>query len=121
MAATSILMVEDDEEQANLFGHVLRRAGYAVEIAGDAEAAQARLIAASRDLLLADWDLAGGMNGDALIAWAKARYPGLTTILFSNHPEVEEVAAACGADAAYRKIDGIVKLRQLLKELTHPG
>ena len=91
--------------------------GYSVEIVANAEEGQARLAAEPFALLLADWDLGGGMNGDALILWARAHCPGVHTVLFSNHPQVDEIAAACGADVAFRKIEGIAKLRQLVKRM----
>lgn len=114
---TKILLVEDDYEQAMLFAQVLKIAGYAVEIVASAEEAQTQLHAETFSLLLADWDLAGGMNGDALIVWSKAQYPAMKTILSSNHPQVVEIAAACGTDAMFRKIDVITKLRQLAMQL----
>lgn len=117
MAETKVLLVEDDAEQSLLFAKVLEMAGYAVTSTHSAEEAQARLAAEPFTLLLADWDLAGGMNGDALIALAKALYPDMKTMLFSNHPQVDAVAAACGADAAFRKIEGIVLLRQQVQQL----
>jgi len=116
--AAKILLVEDDWDQAVLFARVLETSGHTVVAAATAEEAQARLAAESFDLLLADWDLGGGMNGDALICWAKTRYPGMKTILFSNHLEVNEIAAACGADAALRNVDGIGTLRRLVACLT---
>jgi DNA-binding NtrC family response regulator len=116
-----ILMVEDDHDQAALFSQVLQMSGYAVEDVASAEEAQARLAAQSFALLLADWDLGGGMKGDALILWAKAQCPGIKTILFSNHSQVVGIAATCGADAAFRKIDGVVKFRQLVATLVPLG
>ena len=65
----TILRVEDDPEQANLFSQVLQMSGYAVETVAAAAEAQARLTAEPLALLLVDWDLAGGMQGDALIIW----------------------------------------------------
>lgn len=112
-----ILLVEDDHEQAMLFTQVLQLVGYAVETTSSAEEAQVRLASAPFALLLADWDLADGMQGDALIRWAKARDPGIKTVLFSNHPQVHEIAAACGADASYQKTDGIARLRELIARL----
>jgi DNA-binding NtrC family response regulator len=119
--ATRILLVEDDPEQAILFAKMLEMFGYPMETVASAEEAQTRLTAEPFALLLADWDLGGGMNGDALIAWAKMQYPGMKTILFSNHPQVDEIAATYGADAAFRKIEGIVKLRQLMTDLVPLG
>jgi len=115
--AAKILLVEDDYEQALLFSRVLTACGYVVIDTAIAEEAQAKLAAEPFDLLLADWDLGSGMNGDALINWAKARYSDLKAILFSNHQEVNEMARACGADAAFSKVEGITPLRQLVSSL----
>jgi DNA-binding NtrC family response regulator len=117
MATPTILLVEDDRDQAILFTRVLTMAGYRVETVEDAVNAQTRLDAGGVALLLADWDLPGTMTGDDLISWAKARYPTLKAVLFSNHPQITDVAAASGADAAFRKIEGIAKLRVLVQEL----
>ena len=60
------------------------------------------------------------MQGDALIAWAKTHDPKIKTILFSNHYEVEALGTACGADASFRKVDGIIPLRRLVARLAPP-
>ncbi len=115
--ATKVLLVEDDADQALLFSRVLERIGYAVTQTTTAARAQAYLRTEPYALLLADWDLGGGMAGDTLIVWAKKEQPGLKTVLFSNHPELDAVAAASGADAAFRKISGVDLLRQLIIRL----
>ncbi|HEX2949747.1 MAG TPA: response regulator [Armatimonadota bacterium] len=116
--SAKILLVDDDHEQAILYTQVLEASGYAVAFVENAEDAQARLSVEPFDLLLADWDLGPHrMQGDALIAWAKEYVPQIKTILFSNHMEVDEVAAACGADAAFRKVEGIVPLRNVVSRL----
>lgn len=115
-----LLIVEDDEDQASLFTQVLEVPGYLVVVAMSAKEAQARLAAEPFALLLADCDLGGKMNGDALITWTKTQYPDIKTILFSNYPAVNELADACGADAAFRKADGIFKLRNIVSALL-PG
>jgi DNA-binding NtrC family response regulator len=114
--ATKILLVEDDPEQAMLFSRVLRTSGFAVEIAATAEEAQRYLDAAPFVMLLADWSLPG-MQGDALITQAKTRYAGIKTVLYSNHTNVDKAATAAGADAWFRKIDGVTRLRQLVLDL----
>jgi len=121
VTTAKILLVEDDPEQVRLFSQVLELSGYQVASVHSAEEARARLTAEPFALLLADWDLGGGMQGDELIRGTKAEHVGIKAMLFSNHPQVNEVAAACGADAAFRKIEGIVKLRQLVKELAPLG
>ena len=111
-----ILLVEDDREQAYLFVSVLGLSGYDVVTELNAEAALARLAEDGFDLVLVDWDLPG-MMGDALIAEVKTRHPGVKTVLFSNHANIEPVARAVGADAWMLKIEGIVRLREIIKEL----
>jgi len=96
---------------------MLERSGYPVQIVADAENAQVQLSAEPFTLLMSDWDLGGGMNGDALIAWVKVQLPEMKTILFSNHPKVNEIAVECGADAAFRKDESIAKLRMQVMTL----
>ena len=111
-----IVLVEDDSEQAALFAQVLSLVGYDVVTAATAEEALVQLASGPTALLLADWDLPG-MHGDELIVTAKTQYPGIKTILYSNHTHVEEACASSGADGCMRKTEGIVRLRQLVKEV----
>jgi len=112
--ASRILLVEDDPEQAELFALIL--SDYEVIIAPDAESALVRLVETPFALLLVDWDLPG-MKGDALITTVKAHYPDTRTILFSNHSHVDMVAATCGADSWYHKMDSTAHLRRLVADL----
>ncbi len=111
-----ILLVEDDPDQALLFGQVLKSSGYLVITVATAEDAQQALAASPFDLLLADWSLPG-MKGDTLISRAKALYPAMKTLLYSNHTDVDTAAAQVGADAWFRKIEGVVRLRQTIRPL----
>lgn len=99
-----ILLVEDDTEQMMLFALILKKSGYTVTRAPDAEAALAQLESGKFDLLLTDL-LLPGMNGDQLIAQVKERQYPLKTILMSTHVRVDEEAVACAADGFYRKGD----------------
>ena len=117
--ALRILLVEDDPEQAMLFSKVLRKSGYAVDIAATAEEAQQSLARSPYTMLLADWSLPG-MQGDELIRQAKAQHAAMKTVLYSNHANVDKAAAAARADAWFRKIEGVARLRQLIAELL-PG
>ena len=53
-AATSILVVEDNDEIAFLLDYVLKRQGYAVERLGDGKAALARLSGSPPDAVILD-------------------------------------------------------------------
>ncbi|MHB9024082.1 MAG: response regulator [Armatimonadota bacterium] len=112
-SAPRILLVEDDPEQALLFGQVLRSFGYDVDTVTTAEEAQEHLEASPFDLLLADWQLPL-MKGDALITLVKSQHPEIGTILFSNHTNVRQAAELAGADAWLRKFEGIDELRRLV-------
>jgi DNA-binding NtrC family response regulator len=111
-----IVLAEDDDDQAALFAQVLTMAGYDVAVAATGADALHQLAAVPARLLVTDWDMPG-MKGDALIVAAKARYPALKTILYSNHAHVADGCAASGADGCIRKSEGIVRLRELVKSL----
>lgn len=116
MAMHRVLLVEDDPDQAMLYNQVLALSGYDVIIAPDAEAALVSLADPTIDLALVDWDLPM-MKGDELVGTIKQQYPPIRTVLYSNHLNVEEAARACGADAWFRKSEGIIALRELLAKL----
>ena len=111
-----ILLVEDDSEQASLFADVLTMVGYDVVATDDAETALPCLPAGAFDLALVDWDLPV-MKGDAFITLVKERFPGIKTILFSNHTNVDEGGRASHADAWMVKSDGIKRLREMVAGL----
>lgn len=114
--APRILLVEDDPEQILLFGQVLKSSGYLVVAVATAEEAQESLVASPFELLLADWSLPE-MKGDTLISLAKTQYPAMKTILYSNHADVDKAAKVVGADAWFRKIEGVARLRQIIRTL----
>jgi len=110
-----ILLVEDDPDQAALFARVLTLAGYDVCHTATAEAAMDRVVENRFVLAVVDWDLPG-MHGDDFIREVKTTRPGLKTLLYSNHTNVGEAAAASGADAWLRKSDGIRRLREIVAQ-----
>lgn len=114
--ALRILLVEDDPDQARLFSKVLKAAGYDIVTVTTAEAAREALEADGFALLLTDWDLPA-IQGDTLIQQAQAMAPEMPTVLFSNHANVDEAATAVHASAWFRKIEGIVRLRQIIQTL----
>lgn len=111
-----ILLVEDDPDQASLFANVLTIVGYEVVTASSAETALTYMTEHTFDLALVDWDLPC-MKGDTLIFRNKQEYPGMRSILYSNHAAVDQVAGVCGADAWMRKSEGIQRLRDIVAGL----
>lgn len=111
-----ILLVEDDLEQALLYAQVLELSGYTVCTAMSAEEALQLLTNTEFALLISDWDLPT-MKGDDLISLIKTRYPFMKTVLFSNHARVNDACLQCHADAFFRKLEGITRLRQITSNL----
>jgi DNA-binding NarL/FixJ family response regulator len=64
----------------------------------------AQVEATRPDILLLHWQLRGWPAVDSLSSLRQA-YPGLTVIILSGHPEVEEAVMAAGADAFVSKTD----------------
>lgn len=111
-----IILVEDDRDQAMLFTQVLAPIGRPVSAVETADDALACVDDAPVALLITDWDLPG-MKGDELIATLRTQRPEMKTLLYSNHTHVDTAAAHCGADAWFRKTDGITQLRLLVRRL----
>jgi two-component system phosphate regulon response regulator PhoB len=111
-----ILIVEDDPDQARLFSDVLQMSGYDVITVSDVEAALAATREGQPDLALIDWDLPG-IKGDAYILMVKVEFPAVKTVLFSNHADVEQAANTVGADGWMLKIEGILRLQELVRAL----
>jgi CheY-like chemotaxis protein len=111
-----VLVVEDDPDQAYLFSTVVETLGVTAVCADTAEAALMQLHAGPIALALVDWDLPG-IQGDTLITVIKQRFPGVKTVLYSNHTHVVAAGEAVGADAAIQKIEGIHRIRETITSL----
>jgi PAS domain S-box-containing protein len=85
----TLLVVEDDPSLARLTEGVLRRCGYRVWTAGDAESALAlwALHQAEIDLVLTDVVLPGGVSGVALAKRLMEAKPGLKVVYTSGYFE----------------------------------
>ena len=59
-----LLIVEDEAELASALARGLRREGHAVDVAGDVESAELKLVSAAYDLVLLDWNLPDGSGVD---------------------------------------------------------
>lgn len=80
-----VLLVEDDELVRLILAEMLGDAGMSVAEAPDAERALAHT-AAPPAVLVSDVDLGPGMDGVALAAEARRRWPGLRVVLVSGLP-----------------------------------
>src|SRR3954467_1991665 len=62
-----VLVVDDDADIADAITDVLRTGGYRVEVAGDGNAALARVLESPVNLVLLDWRLPGEPVGALLV------------------------------------------------------
>jgi two-component system, OmpR family, phosphate regulon response regulator PhoB len=95
---SAILVVEDEAAIAELIAINLRHAGYQVQVAGTASAAQAAVDAALPDLVLLDWMLPGASGLQLAKQWrADARTRALPLIMLTAR--AEEADKVSGLDA----------------------
>lgn len=123
------ILVVDDEEGMRLFlREALKKRGYEVEAAGDAESALAKLAKEAFDLIIMDVKLPG-MNGIEATARIKDQDPRAVVIVITAHATTEAAYQALEAGAYdfftkpvhLKDLDVVVKRglerRHLLKEL----
>ncbi|TCD18758.1 response regulator [Pseudomonas sp. IC_126] len=85
-----VLLVDDDEEVRDVVAPMLEELGYAVDVAGNAEMALARLAASDQptvDLLFSDVVMPGDLDGVGLAELARSRYPDLRIVLATGYTE----------------------------------
>jgi two-component system, cell cycle response regulator CpdR len=91
-----ILIAEDDAQMRAFLCRGLRRAGHAVEAAGDGAAAFECARRAEYDLLLTDIVMPG-MDGIELARRAAARHPGIRVMFITGFAAVAMPEAGAGA------------------------
>jgi two-component system, cell cycle response regulator CpdR len=82
-----ILIAEDDDQMRAFLSGGLRRAGHAVEAAGDGEAALECACSANYDLLLADI-MMPGIDGVELARRVTAQQPGIRVMFITGFAAV---------------------------------
>ena len=115
-----ILVLDDHAGARNRLVHELRNQGYSVEGAGDLGSFEKLYLGMEPDVVLADVVL-GNINGDEICRQLKARMTErmIPVVLVSglNEGELKARAERAGADAYFRKQDGLPKLIQMLESL----
>lgn len=119
-AMNRIVVIDDHQGARNRLVHELRNQGYAVEGAGDLASFEKLYERMSPDVIVTDVVLPG-TSGDEICRQLKARMTDrrIPIVLISGLPEQELKARAerAGADAYFRKQDGLPKLIQMLEGL----
>ena len=117
-AAMQLLLVEDEPTQQLLMQRLLRRAGYAVDTAGNGEEALQKIASGKYQLMVTDWDMPG-MDGATLCQRVRAaQLPGyLYVLLLTGHGSTESVVEGleAGADDYIRKPANELELLARLK------
>ena len=79
-----VLVVDDDDAALDLIGSVLAEAGFDVSTAPTALTALDLLAESAFDMVVAEVDLAGGLNGVELVKCARAQQPSLRSLFISG-------------------------------------
>ena len=104
MSDERILLVEDEPDQRRLVAGVLAAEGYVIAEAADLPAALAELARAPVDLVLSDWKLALGGNGQPgdgmeLLARVRAEHPGTGFVMVTAYGSIAHAVEAIRAGA----------------------
>ncbi|MBZ5542807.1 MAG: sigma 54-interacting transcriptional regulator, partial [Acidobacteriia bacterium] len=93
MPGGSILVVDDEERQREIYREILQDEGYGAETAASGEAAL-RLLSQKRfDLVLTDLNLTG-MNGVQLLGEIVSADPTVAVILITGYPSIQSAIEA---------------------------
>lgn len=115
-----IMVVDDDDDVAELLGFVLRRAGFAVRHAASVRGAIADLARSEPpDLFILDLQMPE-LDGDYLLRWLRKEQRAEQPILMLTatvRPGLDEHLKTLGADAVAHKPIDIQALNALVKEL----
>src|SRR6185436_257681 len=86
-----ILIVDDEQFVRDLLEKVLRRRGYEVTVAGDAEQALRVLASGDFDLLLTDVVMPG-MDGFDLLRRVKGAYPTIKVVVLTGYARKQSIS-----------------------------
>lgn len=105
MEKPKVLLVEDERILRWWMRSGLEQAGFSVFSAASAEEAQWLSACFSFDVLVTDWQLAGGRDGFAVLEDVKAKHPKILAVLVSAHAgsELAERAWRAGFDLVLQK------------------
>ncbi|HTW50505.1 MAG TPA: response regulator [Stellaceae bacterium] len=98
--APSVLIVEDDDSTREVIGNILRDGGFSICCEATAAAALSRIRRKRFDLVVADINLPGTMNGLGMMQKARQRRPELRCLFTSGwhqpivcNPQIDEFIA----------------------------
>ena len=130
------MLVEDDPLVASLLGESLEHANFTIEIAHSAAEAIKRASKFDPDVAVIDINLGQGASGVELAYVLDQRYPGISLMLLTKHPDLrtagyseDEIPAGCGflrkdlihdSDALVAAIEQVVASRAKPRQDSDP-
>jgi CheY-like chemotaxis protein len=123
MAATKILLVDDDEVQNVIMRKLLEREGFDITVAGNV-AEGLKLISKERyDVLLSDLHMPGAADGLTVISAMRHLNPNAIAILLTGFPEMDVAAQTIlrQADEIMIKRTDSIELVELIKHRIAAG
>ena len=93
-AGEKILVVDDEPQQLDIAGHILRTLNYSVHCVGSGEAAIASMEKGQADLILLDMIMAPGLDGLQTFEKILQLHPGQKALIVSGFAESSNVQAA---------------------------
>ena len=93
MPSGSILVVDDEQRQREIYSDILQDEGYATDTASSGEAALRRLNHHRFDLVITDLNLTG-MTGIQLLSEIVAEDPTVAVILITGYPSIRSAVEA---------------------------
>lgn len=117
------LIIEDDEDLANIFAEALRGVGFAVEIVADGKAAKERLFGNETKpfLILLDMHLPFVSGADLLTSMKQDEHFNDTTIIITTADARMGETYGDQVDFVLIKPISFVQLRDLTSRLKHKG
>ncbi len=127
MSQCNILLVDDDPVVRTLLQKRLLAAGYHVTIASNGNQAITELKKKQFDIIITDLIMPGGIDGIALLQWAKKEHNSTEVILITGHSSIGKAVEAMqkGAtdylekpiniDELFLRLDKIYQLKSLVR------
>ena len=120
MRGVMILLVEDEKRARELLARILRHAGYAVKEAADGLEALSLLENLPCDLVVSDI-LMPKLNGYALVARIRAKWPNMPIILTSGYLPQDAAKTMNGSVEFIPKPLDAAALIPIIRRLMPPG
>jgi CheY-like chemotaxis protein len=123
MAATKVLLVDDDELETTLMRTLLQREGFDITVAGNVAEALKRISSERYDVLLSDLHMPGAADGLTVISAMRHLNPNAIAILLTGFPEMDVAAKAIlrQADEIMIKRTDSMELIEIIKQRIATG